>query len=1121
MKKIYKYLALSLVFLMGFICKTVNVDAASASVRDTGWKLERQQFIEPGKHHMSDKFNEYYIDGRVSYCIEPNVHYGKDDYIEGTWEDIGFSNDLKERITLIAYYGYTYPNHQTLKYRAATQAMIWEAIMGEGSYVRFSKDYWSKGEILDISAERAEIENLIAGHYTRPSFNGGYYQVQRGKSISLTDTNNVLSQYDVNVSGADYSIEGNTLTITPNQSGSINVSLNKRMPYDTKYKLFVGDGIQKMIVPGTSDPVVARIQIETFNGSVEGNKLDKETGNTAQGQATLKGAKYGIYESDTGNLVTTFTTDENGHFKSDNILESKEYYIQEISPSEGYKLDKTRYNFSMVDKETAYVDLYEEVVKNYVSILKQYDFVNGNTTFLDAEAGINFEIYFPDGRLFDTITTDKNGYATINLPYGIWKFHQVNTTSGYEKIYDFYITVDYNTPNEQKYNILNNALSAYLQVFKTDSVTGKTIALANTTFKIFNKDKNEYVTQFVGGKVYDEFTTDEEGKFTTYLKLESGNYTLIETSSPNGYLIAEEGVDFTIGNDTRFSYTTYGPIISMNFNNTPIRGKIEIHKQGEVFTINNGTFNYNGRKSLEGITYVIYADEDIKTSDGNYIYYEKDEFVGTLITDKNGYAISESLPLGKYRVQEVRTNEDYLLDETIYKVELTEIDNKTEIVYSSNNMLNLLKKGDVEFTKTDFVDDEPITGVLMELYTESNELIFSGKTDANGKILIKDLKVGRYYFVEKETTTGYLLNEDKLWFEITEDGEVVKSSMTNKRVEGIINIHKDGERFAISDVCEDSKCFIYETNENLEGIKFELYAREDIILNNIIRFKAGDLVATGTTDENGNLVFSNLYLGKYFIKEVETKDGYVLDEKEYDFELEYVDSKTPIIETSYSLKNYLIKSDLEFTKVDLSDGTPLPNTLVEIYNENDELIFSGRTDENGKIVLKNMPYGKYYILEKEAPEGYVLNEEPMPFEVKENGEVIKATMEDEKIKSTILIHKVDQDGKPLVGVTIGIYDLEDNLIYEGVTNEEGNIEVEIEYGKYYFQEIATIDGYVLSDEKVYFDVTENGAIIENSLINIEVPNTSANTYINLVGGILAIVGIGFILISNKNNKKKH
>ena len=680
----------------------------------------------------------------------------------------------------------------------------------------------------NVDAEQNEINNLIAHHYDRPSFNGGVYKVQVGETITLTDTNGVLGNYNVSVSGANYRVDGNNLIITPTSSGSITLNLTKNTPYDTGYKLFVGDGIQNMLVPGTIDPVRAAVRINAYYGEVEINKSDVET-KTAQGQATLKGAKYGVYESSTGKLITTITTDDNGYGKSEKVLTYQDYYIQEISPSEGYLLDNNRYDIDIKGKEKIIKDVTEKVVKNYISILKQYDYVDGKTTFLNAEAGIKFEIYYPDGRLFDTITTDKNGYATKNIPYGVWKFHQVNSTTGYEKIYDFYITVNYESEQEQYYNILNNALSAYLQVFKVDAETGKTIALANTTFKILNTDTNQFVSQYVGGKVYSEFKTDETGKFVTYLRLEAGNYKLIEVSSPKGYLINTDGVNFTIGDNTHYNYTTYGAFVTMYFSNKPIKGKIEIYKSGELFNINNGTYNYDKTKSLKGIVYNIYAEEDIKSADGNYLYYNKGDFVGKITTDEKGYAVSKELPLGKYYVVEVETNDDYVLDTTEYHIDLSEVDNKTPVVYDSLELTNILKKGTLEFTKTDLVNGDVIPNTIIEVYTIDDELIFTGKTDENGKVKIDNLKTGKYYILEKEAATGYLITDEKVVFEIKENGEVVKAEMKDKPI-------------------------------------------------------------TGT---------------------------------------------------------------LVFSKVDVSTSEPLPNTLIEIYNaETDELVYSGRTDENGQITIE-------------------------------------------------------------------------------------------------------------------------------------------------------------------------
>ena len=324
------------------------------------------------------------------------------------------SNSIKERILLIGYYGYTYPGHQTLEYRAATQGLIWDAIIGNGAHTTFWTARWQGGSQLDVSAQQADIENLIAHHYDRPSFNGGVYKLQVGETLTLTDTNGVVGNYNISVDGADVSVDGNNLTIKPSKDGAIDITLTKNMPYASAYKLFIGDGIQNMYVPGTTDPVIAKIRINSYYGDVELEKKDKETNiTTPQGQATLKNAEYGVYEQSTGNLITTIKTDENGYGKSPKVLPYNSYYLQEISASEGYLLDNTKYNFDLKGKETESIDVFETVVKNYISILKQYEHVDGNTTFLNAENGITFEIYYPNGELFDTITTDKNGYAKI------------------------------------------------------------------------------------------------------------------------------------------------------------------------------------------------------------------------------------------------------------------------------------------------------------------------------------------------------------------------------------------------------------------------------------------------------------------------------------------------------------------------------------------------------------------------------------------------------------------------------------------------------------------------------------------------------------------------------------
>ncbi len=941
--------------------------------------------------------------GQVVYCLQPMVTIKEDAIYDVTTEDyLGAQNLTSEqydRIKLLAYYGYGYGNHTSTNWISITQTMIWRTVRPDLD-IFYSWD--AKAENRDDSIfanEIAELENLISNHYSRPSFNTNSIQMFIGETKSITDNNGVLSLYSIkSTSNVDASISGNNLNITANTVGSGEVILEKNEHrFGADPILFYAIDSQNIIKPGDPKPVSAKLNINVVGGKIKLIKKDSETNTiTAQGQATLVGAKYGIYNS-SNQLVDTLT------IGSDSTATTKElrpdtYSIKELEPSKGYNLNNTVYHITVSSSDTYDVVVKEDVIKNYISILKQYDYVDGNTTLLNAESGITFEIYYPSGTKYSQITTDRNGYATINMPYGVWRFHQVNTNTGFEKIYDFYVTVDENSSKEQYYNVLNNKLSTYLQVIKVDEDTGKTIALANTKFRIFNMDTNQYISQYVAGKVYDTFETDDEGKFMTYLKIEAGyRYKLVEISSPKNYLINTEGVEFTIGEDTHYSYTTYGPVVTITFSDKQIKGVIEVNKNGETFTAEDETFNYNGRTNLEGIVYKIEANEDIMSADGNYVYYKEGTLVDTITTNNSGYAKSKSLPLGKYRIYEYSTLENYRLDPTVYEVELTEKDNRTAIVYSNLELTNVMKKGDLEFTKTDLVNGEPIKDTTISIYTESDEKIFEGKTNEEGKIIIKDLPVGiRMYIIETDCE-GYVLSDEKVYFEITEDGEVVKAEMKNKPI-------------------------------------------------------------TGT---------------------------------------------------------------LEFTKLNFVNDEPVENTLISIYSEDGTLEFSGRTDSEGKLVIENIRYGKHYILEEDAPEQFVLNTEKMWFEITEDGQIIKAEMKNKVKTSIIKIHKVDENNNPIKGVEIGIYDLDGNLLFSDFTDENGDIETTMTYGSYYWQEIAGVDGFIMSDEKVYFDVTEDGEVIQKTLVNeteeIEVPNTEANfdTIVIPIG----FISIGIILMLLKRRKK--
>lgn len=333
---------------------------------------------------------------------------------------------------------------------------------------------------------------------------------------------------------------------------------------------------------------------------------------------------------------------------------------------------------------------------------------------------------------------------------------------------------------------------------------------------------------------------------------------------------------------------------------------------------------------------------------------------------------------------------------------------------------------------------------------------------------------------------------------------------------GSLEVNKKGEKLIY-----ENGTYKYETIQ-LQGATFALYANEDIKDGNgNIIYKKYELVDTLTSDELGLAkIEGELYFGSYFLVEGESSQGNMVNNEKYYFEITPDDLVDGKIVKYLDMQNYLPKGELIFSKVDLTTGKPIGNTIVQIFTEDDKLIFTGTTDSNGQIVIDNLPVGKFYIIEKNPTTGYKLSDEKVYFEIKENGEVVKAKMTNEKIKGNLIFKKVDEEGNALAGVKIAIYNKDGSLYGTYVTDENGLVHIKgLEYGEYKIKEISTVDGYELEDDTLYFSILEDGKSVELSMINKRLPQTGANDYVKNIAILLIATG-GIIVILKLRKKQK-
>ena len=732
-------------------------------------------------------------DGSFVYCIEPGTPVSDGAVYPGQDFDQSYVGQMTQeqwrRITLLAYYGYGYGNHTDIHWYTVTQYLIWQTV--PHGYDIYFTDSLNGNRITKYTNEINELNRLVEEHNISPNITNDTIDMVIGDTVELTDSNNVLNKFEVvDTDNVSASISGNTLSITANDVGDGSVTISKRdKNYSHPAIIYYHPTSQDLMMRGAYDPIDVNLKIEIVGGKVSVKKVDMDTGlGIAQGDATLDGAVYGIYDLE-GNRVGEVISKGGEYVTSDYLPSLGTFYLKEEKSSTGYELNETKYFFN-ITREDLYpeVDVTEKVIERDLKIFKVY--ASDETGFLTGEPNVTFDIYLKSsGEKVTSITTDENGYATATLPYGTYTVRQATTTEDHEMVEDFEIVVN-EYSEDPIYKLLANAeITARLKVIKIDSETGNTIPVAGIKFKIFDVENNEYVCQ-VTDKEQCVFETNDEGILLTPLPLESGTYRLEEQDQKlDGYLWNEEALTFAIGDDsTLINDDVFGAIVEVEFENTQVKGKVEINKTGEELIIEDDSYHYEKIK-LEGAEFELRANEDIIV--GGKTYYKKGELVTILVTDKDGYASIDNLPLGKYTLKEIKSANNNVLDPNTYEFELVYEDQYTEVVYKTFTLDNKYPKGELEFTKTDLVTGDPLPDTKIEIFTENGVKVFEGRTDENGKIIITDLPVGKYFILESDAPDGYILNEEKMWFSITENGEIVKADMTNEKIVEVPNTSQE------------------------------------------------------------------------------------------------------------------------------------------------------------------------------------------------------------------------------------------------------------------------------------------------------------------------------------------
>lgn len=784
------------------------------SLTDTTGTGSIYAMIHIANQYGFDYVQQLYVGDKTVFCIEPMQLFTEGlDYHQDTakWDEL--SEQTRQNIWEINYYGYSYSGHQTEKYYVATQVMIWQAVTGT-----WYQPYYTDGTtVYDISNEVAVINNLRAQPQGRPSFNNQTIKMGLNTPVTLTDTKGTLSNYSItNSNGIRASVNGNNLTVAiTSENYDKSITFSRNFTARDVNVIYGSAGYQRVIyLASRRDPSPNfKLNFDLMHADIEVEKQDSQTGTKTQGDATFNGATFAIKDT-SGNVLETITTN-GSKAKSKKYPVGTTLNVCEVTSPEGYLTnsscntvelkysgDNTPSTFSTTVKD--------QVIKGRIEIAKtidkeKYGLFQSNVQ--KPGEGFKFDIILKStGKVVSTLTTDEDGSVHLPSPlkYGEYKLVEIKAPHGYVlKDTEIPINVD-GSSTEIFMNFDNKTQKGQVYVEKTGEMLSgakesetdygtlytpeyKEKYLSGVTYEITAREDivtPEGTVWFHKGDVVDTFTTGDG--VTTSALLQLGKYSIKETATQTGFVLD--------GNTYGFDIEYAGQMIDV----VEIKQSYVNERQKLDLQITK-TFEDEDKDAYKDVVFGVYSKNDITLNDK--VIIPADGLVGTLTIDEDGKNIEQlDLPTGEYYVKELETNVGFKLDEEKHDFIFDyDADTTKPTVTVSMDLYNEKRRLELDVNKVDKDHhDHFLNGAIFEVYDKtadayvttlaSGQLMITGeekdeeyeiskkedfskviktvKTDENKQIVL-DIDAGTYY--------SRKVGDDKVTKHIVKDGKAVLS----------------------------------------------------------------------------------------------------------------------------------------------------------------------------------------------------------------------------------------------------------------------------------------------------------------------------------------------------------